>query len=157
VTTPEPVLRADDPCLATPFAREMVRQMRALDCYGVLDGARDETVLDPLILTKARRRELPLVADPDEEVVARIEAFYNALAVMIERDCGAVATSLVHLSHEGFGRALVTVGQLVVVDRTLRDAHRFGFRELDAMEREASRALESARRLIETHPAAAGL
>ena len=41
-----------------------------------------------------------------------------------------MAIPLISLTHEGFGRGLITVGKLVVFDRTLRDVHRFGFPSL---------------------------
>ncbi len=38
--------------------------------------------------------------------------------------CGLMAVPAVNLTHEGFGRALITVGKLVVMDRALHDVHR---------------------------------
>jgi probable nitrogen fixation protein len=31
------------------------------------------------------------------------------------------------MSHEGFGRTVLTTGRLIVVNRHLRDVHRFGY------------------------------
>ena len=47
--------------------------------------------------------------------------------MLIEKECKLLAVPLVHLTHEGFGRAIITVGKLVAVEETLRDVHRFGF------------------------------
>jgi probable nitrogen fixation protein len=148
---------AGDPILDTDFIREMVRQMRALDSYGQYDGATAEAMLDPFVLTKARKAEIPLVGDPDEITVARIKAFYNAIAVLIEKECGLMAVPLIHLTHEGFGRGLITVGKLVVVDRTLRDVHRFGFESLSKMKTEADKYLSVALEIVGRFPAVAGL
>ena len=63
-----PVVQESDPILGTDFIREMVRQMRALDTYGVYNGQSPEKILDPFVLTRARRQEIPLVGDPDEEI-----------------------------------------------------------------------------------------
>jgi probable nitrogen fixation protein len=68
-----------------------------------------------------------------------------------------MAVPMMNLSHEGFGRALITVGKLVVVDRTLRDIHRFGFESLSKMKDEADKLLSVALNLIGTHAAVAGL
>ena len=110
-----------------PFVRQMVVQLRAVDSYGTYDNWNDIKVIDPLILTKERKREIPVVGDPDEVVVSRLKAFYNALATQIEKECGLMAVPVVNLTHEGFGRAFILVGKLVVLDKTLRDVHRFGF------------------------------
>ncbi len=152
-TTP----RSLDPLFATDFIKEMVRQMRALDAYGQFDGEPAERLLEPFILTKERKAEIPLIGDPDEITVACVRAFYNAIAVMIEKECGLMAVSLIHLSHEGFGRALITVGKLLVLDRTLRDVHRFGFESLSKMKDEADKYLSVALEIIGKYPDVAGL
>ena len=100
---------------------------------------------------------IPSIGDPDEETLSRISAFYNAIAAMIESECGPMATPLININHEGFGRALITVGKLVVMDRTLRDVHRFGFSSLLKMKDEADKLLSVALALISEYPKVAGL
>lgn len=141
----------------TDFIKEMVRQMRALDSYGQFDGQPAERLLDPFILTKERKAEIPLIGDPDETTIACVRAFYNAISVMIEKECGLMAVPLVHLSYEGFGRVLITVGKLVVLDRTLRDVHRFGFESLSKMKNEADKYLAVALEIVGKYPEVAGL
>ena len=140
------------PITTRPFAKELVRQLRALDAYGSNDGWSDERVLEPLILTKERKAEIPVVGDPDEVTVAQVRAFYNAVAVQIEEITGKLTVPLIHLSHEGFGRALVSVGRLIVVDRTLRDVHRFGFPSLEKLEQDGRKVVERALDVIERYP-----
>jgi probable nitrogen fixation protein len=150
-------IAADDPVLTTDFGIEMVRQMRAIDPYGDYDKLSDAEVLAPFILTKEQKRELPIVGDPDELVVARMQTFYNAISALIEKECGLMAVPLLNLTHEGFGRVLITVGKLVVMDRTLRDVHRFGFPSLSKMKDEADKHLAVALELIGEHSHVAGL
>lgn len=146
-----------DPILDTDFIKEMVRQMRALDIYGVQGGWPPERLLDPFVLTRERLAAIPLVGDPDEETLCRLRAFYNAIAVLIEKECGLMATPLVHLTHEGFGRALIVVGKLVALDKTLRDVHRFGFESLSKMKTEGDKLLAVALERVGAHPEVAGL
>jgi probable nitrogen fixation protein len=146
-----------DPILDTDFVKEMVRQTRALDSYGTYDGLPTEQLLAPYILTKERKAEIPLVGDPDEETLSRIKAFYNAVAVLIEKECGKMAVPLVHLTHEGFGRGLITVGKLVVMDKTLRDVHRFGYDSFSKMKTEADKVLSVALEIIGKYPDVAGM
>ncbi|WP_227818171.1 NifX-associated nitrogen fixation protein [Nitrogeniibacter aestuarii] len=148
---------ADDPILETDFIKEMSRQMRALDTYGTYAGYSIEKLLDPFVLTKEKKSEIPIVGDPDEETLARVKCFYNAIAVLIEKECRQLAVPLIHLTHEGFGRALITVGYLVVIDKTLRDVHRFGFPTLSKMKDEADKLLSIAIERIGKHPDVAGM
>lgn len=151
------VIPDDDPVLESDVAREMVRQMRAIDTYGTYDTWPMARILKPFIVTKEMRREIPIVGDPDEITMSRVSAFYNAVAALIEARCGLMAVPMVHLSHEGFGRAIITVGKLVVMDRTLRDVHRFGFIDLTALQDEASKLVDKAQALIDAHADVAGL
>ncbi|MDR3214473.1 MAG: NifX-associated nitrogen fixation protein [Azoarcus sp.] len=145
------------PIFETDFIKEMVRQMRAVDTYGICNGWSPEKILDPFVLTKEKKAEIPLVGDPDEETISRVKCLYNAISVLIEKECKLMAVPLVHLTHEGFGRALITVGKLVVADKTLRDVHRFGFTSLSKMKDEADKLLSVALERIGNYPEAAGL
>lgn len=153
----EAVIDANDPILESDFIKEMTRQIRAIDSYGVYDTASDIDVLDPLVLTKERKREIPVVGDPDEETLARVKAFYNAIAASVEKECGKMAVPMINISHEGFGRAIITVGKLVVMDKSLRDVHRFGFPTLSKMKDEADKLLSVAVNIVGAHPEVAKL
>ena len=154
--TVEPIIE-NEGLLKSDFVIEMVRQMRAIDPYGTYDSLSTTEILEPFILTKEKKREIPIIGDPDEMVLARVKVFYNAISAMIEAECGLMAVPLVNLTYEGFGRAIITVGKLVVMDRTLRDVHRFGFPSLSKMKDEADKILSVALELIGTHSKVAGL
>lgn len=151
------VMAEDDAVLETDFAKEMVRQMRAIDTYGTYDDWPVGKILEPFVLTKEKKREIPVVGDPDEITLSRVKAFYNAISAMIEAECGLMAVPMMNLTHEGFGRAIITVGKLVVMDKTLRDVHRFGFPSLSKMKDEADKLLSVALEIIGQHPKVAGM
>ena len=151
------VINPNDPVLETDFIKEITRQIRATDSYGVYDTAADIEVLDPLIMTKERKREIPIVGDPDEETLSRVKAFYNAIAAQTEAECGKMAVPMINITHEGFGRAIITVGKLVVMDKSLRDVHRFGFASLSKMKDEADKLLSVATGIVGSHPEVAGM
>lgn len=146
-----------DPVLETDFAKEMVKQMRAIDTYGTYDDWSIEQILEPFILTKEKKREIPVVGDPDEIVMSRVQAFYNAISSLIEKECGLMAVPMMNLTHEGFGRSIITVGKLVVMDKTLRDVHRFGFPTLSKMKDEADNLLSVALEIVGKHSDVAGM
>jgi probable nitrogen fixation protein len=143
--------------LQSEFMQEMVKQMRALDSYGSFDGWSADRILAPFVLTKEQRRQIPIVGDPDDVTLSRVRAFYNAISAMIERECGLMAVPMMNITHEGFGRVLITVGKLVVMDRTLRDVHRFGFESLSKMKDEADRLLAVALEIVGKYSEVAGL
>ena len=151
------VVQDGDAALQLPIIKQMVVQLRAMDSYGTYDTWSDARVLDPLVLTKERRKAIPVVGDPDETTISRIKAFYNALAQLLERETGLLAVPVINLTHEGFGRALILVGKLVALDKTLRDVHRFGFDSLEALAAEAEKQLGKAAALVAEHRVVAEL
>src|SRR3990167_7748315 len=122
----------------TPFVRELVKQWRAQDTHGNWDGKTDAELLSPYIITREQRREMPIIGDPDPETLWRLELFYNAVGLAVERETGIMVSPMMKMHHEGFGRMLLTAGRLVVVTKSLRDVHRFGFESMDKLAEEGS-------------------
>jgi len=153
----ELVIIEDDPILQSEFAKEMVKQLRALDTYDMYAEWSNARILDPLILTKERKQEIPIIGDPNPIIISRINAYYNALSSLIEKKCGVMTVPLVNLTHEGFGKVLIIVGKLVVLDKALRDVHRFGFKSLEKMHQEAEKVIDNAVQLVEKYKEVAQL
>lgn len=151
------VVQDGDAALSHPIVKQMVVQLRAMDSYGTYDTWSDARVLDPLVLTKERRKAIPVVGDPDETTISRIKAYYNAIAQLVEAQTGLLAVPVINLTHEGFGRALILVGKLVALDKTLRDVHRFGFDSLEVLAGEAQKQVDKAAALIAEHRVVAEL
>lgn len=113
--------------LASPFVQELVKQIRAQDSYGTWEKKSDAQLLEPFIIDKEKRKLIPIMGDPDPDTLWRLGLFYNAVALTIERRTGVMASPISKMSHEGFGRMVLTCGRLIVVNKSLRDVHRFGF------------------------------
>lgn len=120
----------DEDWLQDSFIRELVKQLRAQDTHGTWEGKSDLTLLQPYLMTVEQRRELPLMGDPDPDTLWRLDLFHNAVGLAIERATGCMVSPMTKMSHEGFGRTVLTTGRLIVVNRYLRDVHRFGYTSL---------------------------
>lgn len=149
MSQPALAVETGDPFLASDIIVEMLKQLRALDTYDTYEGWPEEKIIDPLVMTKERKREIPIVGDPDEITLSRVKAYYNAIASLIEKKTGLMAVPVINITHEGFGRAFVLVGKLIVVDKTLRDVHRFGFPSLEDLCAKTEQIIEKAIGLIE--------
>ncbi|MDD3650331.1 NifX-associated nitrogen fixation protein [Immundisolibacter sp.] len=141
----------DDP-LQAPIVRELVKQWRAQDTHGVWDSKSDATLLAPYILTREQRRAIPLMGDPDPETLWRLELFYNAVGLAIERATGVMVAPMMKMSHEGFGRLVLTAGRLIAVNKQLRDVHRFGFDSLEALAAEGGKLVAAGVEMIQKYP-----
>ncbi len=71
--------------LDAPFVKTLVRLVRAEDSYGTWEGRSDADLLRDFIVTKEQRREIPIIGDPDPDVLWRLEKFYAAVGLDIER------------------------------------------------------------------------
>ena len=149
------VVSEDDAFLKTDIVQDLIKQLNAIDTYDSYDGWSNARIIDPIVLTKERKREIPVIGDPDELTIARLKAYYNSLATLIEKKTGLMAAPIVNLSHEGFGRALIMVGKLIVVDKILRDTHRFGFASLEDLCEKSDKTIARAIELIEKYNNAA--
>ena len=146
---PALAVEAGDPYMASEVVAEMLKQLRAMDTYDTYEGWSEARIIDPLVLTKERKREIPIVGDPDEITLARVKAYYNSIACLIEKHSGLMAVPVINITHEGFGRAFVLVGKLIVVDKVLRDVHRWGFPSLEDMSVKTDQVISKAVGLIE--------
>ncbi len=143
-------LKADP--IASEFVNELIKQWRAQDAHGAWDKKSDLDLLSPYILDKERRKEIPLMGDPDPETIWRLELFYNAVGLSIERATGVMVTPMMKMHHEGFGRMILAAGRLIVVNKQLRDVHRFGFASLDKLAEEGEKFVAAGVEMINKYP-----
>lgn len=134
------------------FFQELVKQWRAQDAYGAWDRKSDAQLLEPYVLDKAKRQAIPIVGDPDPDTLWRVELFYNAVALAIERATGVIVTPMMKMHHEGFGRVVLIAGRLVVVNKQLRDVHRFGFPSLEKLVAEGEKQVALGIEMIHRFP-----
>ena len=52
--------------------------------------------------------QIPIIGDPDPEILWRLELFYNAVGLAIERAPACMVQPMMKMSHEGFGRMILT-------------------------------------------------
>ncbi len=136
----------------SPFVKELIKQWRAQDMHGSWDGKSDLDLIAPYIVDKEARKQLPIIGDPDPEVLWRVELFFNAVGLAIERATGCMVSPMMKMSHEGFGRQVLMAGRLVVVNKQLRDVHRFGFLSLEKLAEEGTKYVQQGIEMIEKFP-----
>ncbi len=136
------------PAAETPFIKELIKLWRAQDSHGAWEGKSDLALLEPYIVDKEARRALPIIGDPDPETIWHIELFFSAVALSIERASGVMVSPMMKMSHEGFGRMVLIGGRLIVVNKQLRDVHRFGFDNLQKLAEEGAKHVNAGLEMI---------
>lgn len=145
----------DDAPTAHPIVKALLQLLRAQDRSGAWDAEPDEVLLEPFIVTKAAKREMPLIGDPDPDILWRVDLYYAAIAWEIERRSGRAIIPMVNIHHEGWGRVVLIAGRLVAVKAHVRELHRFGFEDLGTMIAKAEKLVAEGVAAIEQFPAVA--
>jgi probable nitrogen fixation protein len=149
---PEATAAEPTPITESVFLKELIKQWRAQDAHGAWEKKTDLDLIEPYIITKEQRREVPIIGDPDPETLWRLELFYNAVGLAIERATGVMVSPIMKMHHEGFGRIVMTGGRLVVITKTLRDVHRFGFESLEKLVAEGEKLVSAGVEMIVKFP-----
>ncbi len=151
MTAPTSALPTDAPAATSGggFTSALVTLMRAHDPYGVWARTADEALLATFVRTPAQRRSTDVLGSPDARALWRVEVFFNAVGLAATRRTGVDVISLSKVTDEGFGRVVLTAGRLVVLDRPLRDVHRFGFDSVAALQSAGDRMIDDVAGLIE--------
>jgi probable nitrogen fixation protein len=135
-----------------PFIKELIKVWRAQDTHGAWDNKTDLSLIQPYIVDKEARRALPIIGDPDPETIWRMELFYNAVALSIEKATGVMVSPMLKMSHEGFGRMVLIGGRLIVVNKQLRDVHRYGYDNFAKLDEEGTKAVKQGIEMVEKWP-----
>lgn len=63
-----------------------------------------------------------------------------------------MVTPMMKMHHEGFGRIVLIAGRLIVVNKQLRDVHRFGFLTLEKLAEEGDKLVNAGVEMIRKFP-----
>jgi probable nitrogen fixation protein len=152
---PQVLAPEDEAAIATPFMQHLVRLVRSHDTFGAYAKRPDAQMLADYIVTKEQRRAAAAQCGADPDLVWRVEQFYGAIGLMIEQETGLVASPMLKIYEEGFGRVILITGKLVVLTKHLRDAQRFGFETFAALADEGNKQIAAAVATIQQFPEAA--
>lgn len=140
------------PAEEAPFIKELIKVWRAQDTHGAWETKADLDLIAPYIVDKEARRALPIVGDPDPDTIWRVELFFNAICLMIEKETRVMISPMLNMHHEGFGRMVLIGGRLIVVNKQLRDVHRFGFDNLDKLAEQGAKYVKEGVDMIARFP-----
>ncbi len=143
------ILDKEDIVNNSEFLKSLVTKIRAYDSYGAWAKFSDLYLLKPFIKTKEEKKKIDAHDDVDSKTLGLIRVFYEAIAYVIEQKTNIFTTTAIDISHEGFGRALIYSGNIIILEKTLRDVQKFGFGSFEKMDEEGKRSVEKAIKNVE--------
>lgn len=124
------------------FTQTLTGQIRALDQFGTWTNKTDEDLIkEKYVKSKDELKDIPIIADIDEMQIQDIRLIYQSIALAFEKITGVMASVVMEMSHEGFGRVVVFANDIVLCEKYFKDAHRFSFRTYEKLEAEGERNL----------------
>lgn len=131
--------------LLQEFRRSLCHIADAYDYFGRDSMLGEAAKIEKLILfTKEEKLALGQDCTPSPKLHRQVEIVFQALALTLEAMTGCLMQSMVDMNHEGFGRAIVSSGRLILASTTLRAGLRFPFTSQAKLERFALDSLKEA-------------
>ncbi len=138
--------------MAKSFREVIIAKLRSFDAHGTWKNIADEKLLARyFVVTKEDKKKIDAFGPMSPETVAKIRLFYEAVAQTVEENCGRIVVTALDINSEGFGRALLIDEDFILLQKVHRNAHKFGFENLEEMadegEKLTAKALGNAKRL----------
>ncbi|MER9770332.1 NifX-associated nitrogen fixation protein [Mesorhizobium sp. M0189] len=151
-TAISPAVNEDEAALATPFVRCLVRLIRAQDSYGSWEGEADAELLADFIVTRKQRRAMPVIGNPEPDVLWRLDMFYTAVGLAIEERFGLMTSPMTKMNPMGASDHCVSrPGGWSLCP----DIHRFGFETFRKLAEAGTKLVDDATAAIEAYPGGA--
>lgn len=133
------------------FMETLNAKLRSHDAYGVWKKLDDETIISRhFVLSKEDKKKIDVYGRMPDEVVAKMRLFYESVAQAVEWKTQKMAITVLDINTEGFGRALVTYEDAILCQKVHRNAHKFGFKDLEAIKEEGYKLVEACLNKLET-------
>jgi len=134
------------------FIETLIGQVRALDQFGTWTNRTDKDILEEkYVKSKEDLKNIPVIADIDEMQIQDIRLIYQAIALAFEKQTGVMCSTIMEMSHEGFGRAVVIADKIVILNKFFKDAHRFSFRTYEDLVKEGDKLLDNALKIYDEY------
>lgn len=126
-----------------------MRLIRAQAASASREGKSDAELLGDLSITRKQRRAIPLSADPDPDVLWRVDIFYTAVGL---KDRGALRPDDIANDGDETHGASDDCPSPAGGWSLCRDIHRFGFETFRKLAEAGTKLVDDATAAIEAYP-----
>jgi probable nitrogen fixation protein len=135
------------------FMETLNAKLRAHDAYGVWKKLDDATVISRhYVLSKEDKKKIDVYGRMPDDVIAKMRLYYEAVAQTVEWQTGKMAITILDINTEGFGRALVAYEDAILCQRVHRNAHKFGFKDLEDIESDGEKLVAACLKKLSEMP-----
>lgn len=136
-----------------PFEKCVLSILDAFDKFGLMSNKPKDVKLKKhfLLDPEAPQGNGTLCGNDFGAIRRQAEIYFRAVAMAIDMRTGVPVCSIVEMDAEGFGRAVVYSGRLVLATQAWRQGQ-FGFTGMEDVEREGERLIASGIQWLEKYP-----
>lgn len=131
--------------IESSFLANLAQVIQANDLTGVYRSLspqqKVEVVFIPNAEDKGKLAECGIIP---ENLKEHISCFFQAVAFSVEQQTGIMASSIIELNDEGFGRGMVYCGKLIALNKSIRGSQQFLFQNLEKLEKVGQAFIEEA-------------
>ncbi len=130
--------------LEHPFLQELIRQIRIADKFQRYRDCSDEILLTQFIRSKKTKKITTKNLELDFFHKIMVNAFYDAIAVIIKRKTGYNTDTFVHLNNQEFSSAVISCGGVLVLYSLIWGYRNFNFLSLQELIGSAENSINNA-------------
>lgn len=135
------------------FEQNLIRIIDSYDSLGVYRNfTNEQKIVRSFLLTKEEKQEMDSCGHLSEKYKAQITLFFQAVALTIEQTSGKMVSSILEVNDEGFGRAVLYSGRLVLLSKGLRGTMQFGYTKIEKALKEGEKYVTDGISWIQRYP-----
>ncbi len=127
-----------------PFLQELIKQIRIADRFKTYLNCSDEILLNQFIRAKKQQQIATKNLNLDFLNQIMVNAFYNAIAVIIKRKTGYNTDAFIHLKNKEFSSAVICCGGVLVLYSLIWGYRSFNFLSLQELIESAETSINNA-------------
>lgn len=140
------------------FVKTLAQVIQSNDFTGAYRNlSTQEKVEKAFILSPEEKEKLAECGLIPEKLREQISLFFQAVAFAVEQKCGIMASSIVELNGEGFGRGMVYCGRLIALNKSIRGSQQFIFQNLEKLSKEGEAYIDEALSWVQKYQEIANL
>lgn len=134
------------------FRSSLVQIIDAYDMYGTYRNLTcDQKLARSFLLTPEDKKQMDSCGQISERLRTQINLFFQSIALNIERVTNKMVSCIVEMNAEGFGRAIIYTGNLILVNKAIRGTQQFAFTTIEKASKQGEKISEIAVKTLERY------
>lgn len=138
-------MKTNDNILESTFLKNLNQVIQSNDFTGAYRNLTVQQIIESAFMMSAEEKEkIAECGIIPQKLKEQISFLFQAVAFSVEQKTGIMASSIVELNEEGFGRGMVYCGKLIALNKSVRGSQQFIFQNLEKLDKVGRLFIEEA-------------